>query len=1169
MVELPDPTVDLDWSGYAGAIHEIFHKNALAHPDRPCVTETKSHTSPTRTFTYRPIDEASNTIANYLHEAGISNGDVVMIFAHRSVELVCAFMGALASGATVTVLDPLYPPQRQQIYLEVSQPKALISIRKATEEHGPLAPLVQKYIDEELSIKTQIPDLHLSDNGVLYSGGTEDDDIFASIRGKALTPPDVVVGPDSNPTLSFTSGSEGRPKGVLGRHYSLVRYFPWMAKRFGLSSESVFACLSGIAHDPIQRDIMMPLYLGAQLLIPAKEDIQHEKLSEWMNQWSPTTAHLTPAMGQILVGGATTQFPSLRHVFFVGDVLTTRDCKALRRLGPSCSIINMYGTTETSRAVSYFEIPSATEDPSALDSLGDTIPAGWGMQDVQVLVVSQNDRTKMCGVGEVGELYIRAAGLAEGYLGDPEKNEEKFINNWFVDNAKWVEADRANDKDEPWRLYYKGPRDRLYRTGDLGQYLPSGAVRVSGRIDSQVKIRGFRIELNEIDANLSSSPLIQDCKTLVRRDRNEELTLISYIVPEISEWKRWLEAQNLEDVEDEGVKMGSCVIYFKRFRRMQAEVRDHLKTCLPAHSVPSIYIVLQKLPLNPNGKVDSPNLPFPDAAEMTADASEEDLKSWEALSETEKTIATQWSILTPGLNAQTVKPESNFFDCGGHSLLAQQLLLNIRKNLGADITISALYTDPTLRGLSAQVDRLRSGQAVTVDKAAESAYAESFDELVNILDANYQSASPEALSPASGATFFLTGATGFLGAYLVKEILDRDGTKLIAHIRGSGDLAFAKDRLKRTLKGYSLWQDSWADRITCVLGDLSMPRLGLDDESWKRVAETADVVVHNGAYVHWIARYEQMMRSNVLSTIDAMKLCNEGKTKLFSFVSSTSTLDNDYYTKLSLEQTATGRGAVFEADDMQGSRVGLTTGYGQTKWVSEQLVREAGRRGLRGAVVRPGYILGSRHSGVSNTDDFLIRLCKGCVQLKARPFIINSVNAVPVDHVARVVVASALNPLPGVNVVHVTAHPRLRMNEFLSVLNYYGYDVPEVDYEEWKTRLEEFVSAGSIEKDHEQSALMPLFHMATSNLPSTTRAPELDDRNAVAVLKADADRWTGVDDSAGEGITREDIGRYLRFLAEIKFMPLPTGRGRQLPPILEGIAQAQVQWGVGGRGGAA
>ncbi|KAJ3464517.1 hypothetical protein MRS44_009303 [Fusarium solani] len=1047
------------------------------------------------------IDEASTTIANYLHDAGITNGDVVMIFAHRSVELVCAFMGTLASGATVTVLDPLYPPQRQQIYLEVSQPKALISIGKTTDENGPLAPLVQKYIGEDLGIKVRIPELRLSDTGLLSGGDKEGVDIFDSLRSKASSPPDVIVGPDSYPTLSFTSGSEGRPKGVLGRHYGLTRYFPWMAKRFNLSSESLFACLSGIAHDPFQRDIMTPLFLGAQLLIPAKEDIQHEKLSEWMRRWSPTTTHLTPAMGQILVGGATAKFPALKQVVFVGDVLTTRDCKALRQLGPSCSIINMLGTTET-------------KDPEALDSLGDTIPAGWGMQDVQILVISREDNTKICPVGEQGEIYFRAAGLAEGYLGDPQKTAEKFVDNWLVDNAKWVEADKANDKGEPWRRYYKGPRDRLYRTGDLGQYLPSGAVRVSGRIDSQVKIRGFRIELNEIDANLGGSPLVRDVKTLVRRDRNEEPTLVSYIVPEISEWKRWLEAQNHEDIEDEGVEMGPTVVYLKRFRRMQAEVRDHLKPRLPAHSVPSIYVMLQKLPLNPNGKVDFPNLPFPDAAARTEDASEEDLKSWEALSETEKTLATQWSTLIPGLNAKTIRPESNFFDCGGHTLLAQQLLLNIRKSLGADITIGVLYANPSLRGLGSQVDRLRSGQAATVDKAVDTVYAESFDELINTLDDKYQSADPDALSPSSGATFFLTVATGFWEPTLSRRSW--------AERTPSSSRTFVEPR-DLTLPRIG----SWAERIECVLGDLSKPRLGLDDASWKHVTETADAVVHNAAYVHWIARYEQMMRPNVLSTIEAMKLCNEGKPKLFSFVSSTSTLDTDHYVKLSHEQTATGRGAVLEADDMQGSRVGLGTGYGQTKWVSEQLVREAGKRGLRGAVVRPGYILGSRENGVSNTDDFLIRLCKGCVQLGARPLIINSVNAVPVDHVARVVIASALNPLPGVNVVHVTAHPRLRMNEFLSALEYYGYKVPE---------------------DQEQSALMPLFHMATSNLPSTTHAPELDDRNAVAVLKADADRWTGVDDSAGEGITREDIGRYLRFLAEIKFMPLPTGRGRELPP---------------------
>lgn len=209
---LPDPTTDLDWSGYVGAIHEIFHKNALKDPDAPCVTETASSTTPERRFSYKQVYEASNILANQLREAGITNGDVVMIFAYRSVELVIAFMGALAAGATITVLDPAYPPARQQIYLEVSQPKALLTIGRARDENGPFAPRVQKYIEEELALKIQIPELRISDNGRITGGEVAGKEVFTDTENKASSPPDVVVGPDSASILSFTSGTTSTPK---------------------------------------------------------------------------------------------------------------------------------------------------------------------------------------------------------------------------------------------------------------------------------------------------------------------------------------------------------------------------------------------------------------------------------------------------------------------------------------------------------------------------------------------------------------------------------------------------------------------------------------------------------------------------------------------------------------------------------------------------------------------------------------------------------------------------------------------------------------------------------------------------------------------------------------------------------------------------------------------
>jgi L-aminoadipate-semialdehyde dehydrogenase len=759
-----------------------------------------------------------------------------------------------------------------------------------------------------------------------------------------------------------------------------------------------------------------------------------------------------------------------------------------------------------------------------------------------------------------------------GYLGDQALNEQKFVMNWFVDNQKWVEADHKANKNEAWRRYYKGPRDRLYRTGDLGRYLESGDVECVGRADDQVKIRGFRIELNDIDSNLSQNPLIRDCRTLVRRDRNEEPTLVSYIVPEDREWRRWLHDRGLEDVEDNGVEMGPVTVFLKKYRRMQTEVRDHLKSRLPAYAVPTIYIVLNKLPLNPNGKVDKPNLPFPDVAERVEDASEEDVKSWESLTETERTVAHLWADVIRGLNPQTIKRDNGFFDLGGHSLLAQQFLLTVRKRLGTDVPISTLYEHPSLAGFSAQVDKLLSHDTGKVGpEAGEAAYSKSLDELLHQLPAKYQSADTVALSSTEQLTVFLTGATGFLGSYLVQDVLGRTAraVKLIAHVRGAKEPSAALARLQRSLRGYGLWQDEWSGRLSAVVGDLSQPNLGMDDNTWQRLAQEVDVVIHNGATVHWVKRYQDMMASNVLSTIDAMKLCNEGKPKAFCFVSSTSVLDNDYYIKLSEQQTSTGQGAVMEDDDMEGSRTGLGTGYGQTKWVSEQLVREAGRRGLLGSVVRPGYILGDSETGVCNVDDFLVRMLKGCIQLSSRPHIINTVNAVPVNHVARVVIAAALNPLPGgVHVVHVTAHPRLRMNEYLSILEYYGYKAPEVSYEAWKEELEKFVSAGALEKDQEQHALMPLYHFCMNDLPANTRAPEMDDRNAVAVLKADADKWTGVDDSTGHGISREDVGRFLAYLAEIKFIGRPSGRGRPLPEMKPEVLRALAVGGTGGRGGA-
>lgn len=475
---LPDPGKDLHWDAFGGAIHDIFSANAEKHPERLCVVETPSNSSPHREFTYRQIHWASNVVAHHLLKSGVLRGEVVMIYAYRGVDLVVAVMGVLKAGGTFSVIDPLYPPDRQIIYLKVAQPRALINLRKATQEAGQLSQKVRSFIDNDLQLRVEIPSLALEDDGTVLGGETNGEDLLSSQQELGPKPTNIVIGPDDIPTLSFTSGSEGIPKGVRGRHFSLAYYFPWMSQRFGLGEHDRITMLSGIAHDPIQRDIFTPLFLGAQLLVPSKDDIQYERLAEWMQDYGATVTHLTPAMGQILVGNASAEFPNLHHAFFVGDVLIKRDCKALQRLAPNVRIVNMYGTTETQRAVSYFEIPSFNDDSTYLENMKDVIPAGKGMsEDVQLLVVNRADPTKLCGVGEVGEIYVRAGGLAEGYLGQKELTEKKFKLNWFVDTQKWMTRDGARMKSperQPWREFFLGSRDRLYRSGDLGRYTPSG-----------------------------------------------------------------------------------------------------------------------------------------------------------------------------------------------------------------------------------------------------------------------------------------------------------------------------------------------------------------------------------------------------------------------------------------------------------------------------------------------------------------------------------------------------------------------------------------------------------------------------------------------------------------------------------------------------------------------
>ena len=1146
---LPDPTSDLHWEKFGGPIHEIFARNAKNHPERPCVIETPKpghlHEG-TKTYTYQQLHHASSVLAHYLISEGISRNNVVMIYAYRGVDLVVAVMGTLKAGATFSVIDPSYPPERQTIYLGVAQPRALIVLEKA----GSLDVLVKDYVEKNLSLLAQVTSLQLNPKGLygLNIGATEN--VFSKFFKMKDEDTGVVVGPDSTPTLSFTSGSEGIPKGVSGRHFSLTYYFPWMAKKFNLSSEDNFTMLSGIAHDPIQRDIFTPLFLGAKLIVPTTEDIATPgRLAEWMDENRATVTHLTPAMGQLLSAQANHSIPTLHHAFFVGDVLTKRDCSRLQSLARNVNIINMYGTTETQRAVSYFEVPSVNVDSVFLESQKDIIPAGQGMIDVQLLVVNRNDRRLTCGIGELGELYVRAGGLAEGYLDQHSLTSEKFVKNWFMDEEAWTST-KTVPKSIPWTEFWQGPRDRLYRTGDLGRYLPSGQVECSGRADSQVKIRGFRIELGEIDTYLSRHDAIRENVTLLRRDKDEEPTLVSYIVGTDESLRKFAmssTSNNLKEV------LQSHILLIR-------ELKEFLKSKLPSYAVPTVIVPLSRMPLNPNGKIDKPKLPFPDTAELMSLG---DVREGKGLTEVQARLFTLWTSLLSIPGDFTI--DDSFFDLGGHSILVTRMIFEIRREFRMDVPIGIVFQNPSIRSLSDEIDSLRSGfggrelntyKPETNGHSSQLNYAGDAIDISSRLATSYKSPN---ISASSLTTVFLTGVTGFVGSFVLQDLLSRSTSKVrvIAHVRAKSQKD-ALSRIKTSCEAYRVWDDSWSAKIETVCGVLDKPRLGLPDDTWRRLIDEIDVVIHNGAQVHWVYPYAKLRATNVLSTAAILEMCASGKAKSLTFVSTTSVLDCEYYTELSDKILSKGGSGVLESDDLSGSKNGLSTGYGQSKWAAEYIIREASKRGLTGCIVRPGYILGNSTTGSTNTDDFLIRMIKGCIQISQVPEIYNTVNITPVDFVAKVIVSASIHQRKEFHVAQITGRPRLRFVDFLGSLRSFGYAVTNVDYITWRSNLER-----SVLENPADNALYPLLHFVLDNLPASTKAPELDDSTTVEILKAD-----GADASQGMGIGVHQIGLYLAYLVAIGFLPPPNLKGIHQLPVANLPDDIKTKLStIGGRGG--
>ena len=317
--------------------------------------------------------------------------------------------------------------------------------------------------------------------------------------------------------------------------------------------------------------------------------------------------------------------------------------------------------------------------------------------------------------------------------------------------------------------------------------------------------------------------------------------------------------------------------------------------------------------------------------------------------------------------------------------------------------------------------------------------------------------SSHAPRPRSNETF-LTGATGFLGAYLLRELLER-GTGDVACLTRAQDPEAAMQRLKANLQRYELWEDRLAARIVPLCGDLAAPRFGLAEESFRRLAERVGRIVHNGALLDFNKSYSDLRGPNVLGTIETLRLATEGPIKPVHYVSTTGVFDAVGTRDQQVDETT-------NLDDPSG----IELGYAQSKWVAEQLVTELGKRGVPVTIFRCGGIGGHSVTGVSNTDDLLSRMLRGCAQMGVAPRVTFSLDVAPVDYVSQSIVWLLSQERSAGQVYHMNNPTPMGFDRVVAWMQLTGFPIREVDFADWAAQLE--VEGRG---DHPLAALVPYF----------------------------------------------------------------------------------------------
>ncbi|QKG84493.1 amino acid adenylation domain-containing protein [Kroppenstedtia pulmonis] len=585
-----------------GCLHHLFEKQVFRTPEQTAAVFGD------QIITYQELEERSNRLAHYLQRLGVGPDVPVGIHMDRSIDLVVALLGVLKAGGAYLPLDTEAPVNRIRKILKDAQ--------------APLC-LIQEHFRSKLGQDESLVCMD-SDRKMI--------DACSADRPKTSVTGDHLV------SIYYTSGSTGTPKGVASTHEGWVNRMLWMQKQHGLLPDDAVLQKTVLTFDDAAVEFFWPLMVGGKIVL--MEPGLHRDPRAILNdaiRFQVAVLQFVPSMLAMVLDEITPAdragLSRLKVVVSSGEALRSELVQKFLDRMPGY-LTNTWGATEVS-------IDSTIHICSEKDfDQGDIVSIGRPISNNRVYVLDQH--LQPVPIGIPGDLYLGGIGLARGYLNNPQKTQEAFLEDPFV------------------------PGGRLYKTGDRGYFDSDGNLHFLGREDNQVKLRGMRVELGEIESVLCQHEKVKDAVVRVGEDDGIKY-LVSYVVP--------------------AGKPGPSLV----------EIRQFLGDHLPKHMVPAYTILLEQFPLTSSGKVDRLSLPMPDR-----ESREEGRELVLPRNTREELIAGIWEQL---LRVDRVGVQDNFFELGGHSLLGVQVMSRIQQAFGVKVPLKVLFDRPTVAELATEVEK--------------------------------------------------------------------------------------------------------------------------------------------------------------------------------------------------------------------------------------------------------------------------------------------------------------------------------------------------------------------------------------------------------------------------------------------------------------------------------